>query len=101
MSASRELPDSVALNAPGAPVNRAEQLTPRVDIVASRSVKRELLSELRASWSASDRVPPEQLLSRWPGAAEAPDAVSLLFEDYLQRQQHGQPVSASHYSKQF
>ena len=49
----------------------------------ARSLKRELLEELRAGWDQGTPRPPEELLGRWPGdAARDPDVASLLFEDY-------------------
>jgi eukaryotic-like serine/threonine-protein kinase len=56
----------------------------------ARSLKRELLDELRADWEQGAPRPPEELLTRWPGnATDDPDVASLLLEDYCQRQQHG------------
>src|SRR5436305_891540 len=57
--------------------------------VEARSLKRELLEELRADWDRGAPKPPEELLNRWPRpVAEDPDVASLLFEDYWQRQKH-------------
>src|SRR5437879_8083162 len=56
----------------------------------ARSLKRDLLAELRAGWEVGNPPRPEELLERWPGdPAEDRDAASVLFEDYLQRRQHG------------
>jgi len=55
----------------------------------ARSLKRELLEELRADWDRGTPRPPEELLKRWPGdPAGDPDVASLLFEDYCQREKH-------------
>jgi hypothetical protein len=52
----------------------------------SRSLKRELLDELRAGWERGTPGPVEGFLRRWPGDRAAdPDVASLLFEDYCQR----------------
>ena len=56
----------------------------------ARSVKRDLLAELRAGWESGNPPRPEDLLERWPvDPAQDFDTASLLFEDYLQRRQHG------------
>jgi len=61
----------------------------------ARSLKRELLEELRADWDRGTPRPPEELLGRWPGdPAGDPDAASLLFEDYCQRQKHSADSAA-------
>src|SRR5438552_16182097 len=64
----------------------------------ARSLKRELLAELRDSWQRGRPARPEQLLERWPGEArQDPDVASLLFEDYLQRAERGErPTSEDH-----
>jgi serine/threonine protein kinase/tetratricopeptide (TPR) repeat protein len=60
----------------------------------ARSLKRELLEELRAGWDQGAPSPPEDLLRRWPGDPKRdPDVASLLFEDYWQRQQRGGQAS--------
>ena len=75
---------------------------PKADFATARGLKRELLQELRASWEEGEQpLPPEQLLPRWPEPVEGADVVSLLFEDYLQRQKRGEPVSADSYSQRF
>jgi serine/threonine protein kinase/Tfp pilus assembly protein PilF len=54
-----------------------------------RSLKRELLAELRAGWKEGNPPRPEDLLARWPGdPSQDLDTASLLFEDYLQRREH-------------
>jgi serine/threonine protein kinase/Tfp pilus assembly protein PilF len=69
---------------------------------AARSLKRELLAELRGGAAAGRPVRPEDLLPRWPGDARAdPDVASLLFADYCERQRQGEPVSASDYEQRF
>jgi serine/threonine protein kinase len=69
----------------------------------ARSLKRELLDELRADWEQGTPRAPEELLSRWPGnAAGDPDVASLLLEDYCQRQQHGDSaVHIDEYEERF
>ena len=53
------------------------------DFLARRSVKQQLLQELRAGWENGERVQAEELLPRWPGSPSAdPDVASLLFEEY-------------------
>ncbi len=69
----------------------------------ARSLKRELLDELRADWEQGTPRPPEELLSRWPGSPpNDPDVASLLLEDYCQRQQHGDSaVHIDEYEERF
>src|SRR5437899_113263 len=63
--------------------------SPGGSFAEARSLKRELLDELRAGWDQGTPPAPEELLDRWPGdAARDPDVASLLFEDYWQRQKH-------------
>jgi eukaryotic-like serine/threonine-protein kinase len=80
---------------PGKPPNFAEQ----------RSLKRELLEELRTGWETGAPVPPEELLQRWPANPEDdPDVASLLFEDYYQRNQRdaaADQVSIKDYQDRF
>ena len=47
-------------------------------------------------------MPPEDLLDRWPGDPQ-PDAdvASLLFEDFCQRQLHGEEPSLAEYAERF
>jgi serine/threonine protein kinase len=72
------------------------------DFVAARSLKRQLLAELRASWEEGQPIPPEDLLNRWPAnAQDDPDVASLLCEDYWQRRQQGQQPTAEEYSCRF
>jgi serine/threonine protein kinase/tetratricopeptide (TPR) repeat protein len=67
---------------------------------AARSLKRELLAELRASWAKGRPTPVQDLLGRWPGNPTAdPDVTSLLFEDYLQG--GAKQESASDYQERF
>src|SRR5579863_3124212 len=56
------------------------------DFAHLRSLKRDLLAELRAGWEQNAPPRPEDILERWPKAGDDGDAASLLFEDYLQRQ---------------
>src|SRR5207302_5323540 len=72
------------------------------DFVAARSLKRQLLAELRASWEEGQPIPPEDLLNRWPDKSEDdPDVASLLCEDYWQRRRQGQQLTAEEYSCRF
>src|SRR4051794_11494367 len=81
------------------PPREGEEHAP--DFASVRSLKRELREDLRASWGSREPVAPEQVLPRWPGSPQDGDVASLLFEDYLQRQQHGEPASAADYSERF
>ncbi len=72
------------------------------DFAAARSLKRELLAELRAGWEEGHPVRAEDLLPRWPGNAQAdPDVASLLFEEYCQRRQQGEQPAAEEYDRRF
>jgi len=54
------------------------------DFLRDRSVKRELIAELRESWEEGDPVSVDELLTRWPtDLASDKDVASLLFENYL------------------
>src|SRR5579871_4218519 len=67
-----------------------------------RTVKRELLDEVRRSWMAGSPLDPEDALRRWPTDPRAdPDVASLLLEDYLQRSSRGEPLTAEHYTQRF
>jgi serine/threonine protein kinase/lipoprotein NlpI len=72
---------------------------------AARSLKRELLQELKAGWGQGQPVRAEDLLPRWPvHSGEEPDTASLLFEEYRQRREHPQiadPPSLREYSERF
>jgi serine/threonine protein kinase/tetratricopeptide (TPR) repeat protein len=76
---------------------------PAGSFAEARSLKRELLDELRADWERGTPRPPEKLLDRWPGkAADDPDVASLLFEDFCQRQKHGDSaVNIDDYEERF
>jgi serine/threonine protein kinase/Tfp pilus assembly protein PilF len=68
---------------------------PAPSFAAARSLKRELLAELRAGWDQGNPRPPEEFLGRWPAdLARDPDVASLLFEDYCQRQRHSSASAA-------
>jgi serine/threonine protein kinase/tetratricopeptide (TPR) repeat protein len=57
---------------------------------SARSLKRELLEELKSSWEEGKPVRAEELIPRWPGdPSQDPDVASLLFEEFCQRRQHG------------
>ncbi len=67
-----------------------------------RSLKRELLAELRASWEQGEPERPEELLPRWPGDPESDaDVAGLLLEDYLQRAGRGEAPAAEEYEQRF
>jgi serine/threonine protein kinase len=67
-----------------------------------RTVKRELLDEVRRSWLAGSPLEPEDALRRWPtDPRDDPDVASLLLEDYLQRSSRGEPLTAEHYTQRF
>src|SRR5262249_17476150 len=76
---------------------------PSGSFAEARSLKRQLLDDLRADWERGTPQPPEKLLHRWPGkAAGDPDVASLLFEDYCQRQKHGDSaVNIDDYEERF
>src|SRR5205807_5640436 len=86
------------MSTPDPPDRPRDPDAPAPDFLAARTVKRELLEELRASWAAGAPVPPEQLLARWPGPPGEADAASLLFEDYLQRQRYAEAGSTERHS---
>ena len=69
---------------------------------AVRSLKRELLEELRHGGAEGGPVRPEDLLPRWPtDPRKDPDVASLLFEDFCRRQRQGEPASVSDYEQRF
>src|SRR5262245_26542987 len=75
---------------------------PSLGFAESRSLKRELLAELRASWQGGAPAAPEELLERWPSAPRCdPDVASLLFEDYLQRAERGGHPTLQEYERRF
>ena len=79
-----------------------EASVPGRDFAASRSLKRQLVEELRSGWEAGHPVKPEALLARWPSKPESdPDVASLLFVDYCQRRAHGEEVSPEEYDRRF
>jgi serine/threonine protein kinase/Tfp pilus assembly protein PilF len=79
-----------------------EGAPPSLDFVAARRLKRELLADLDTGWEAGQPVRPEDLLTRWPGDAQAdPDVASLLFEDYCQRRERGEQPSQQEYNERF
>jgi serine/threonine protein kinase/Tfp pilus assembly protein PilF len=72
------------------------------DFASHRSLKRQLLDELRSGWEAGRPVPPEDLLGRWPGTPDHDtDVASLLFEDYCQRRNRGDKVAPEEYERRF
>jgi serine/threonine protein kinase/tetratricopeptide (TPR) repeat protein len=83
-----------------ASVRDAWDSPPAQDFAAMRSLKRELMQELRAG--AADPVTPEDLLSRWPADPHTdPDVASLLLEDFLQRRLRGEEPSVREYEQRF
>jgi serine/threonine protein kinase/tetratricopeptide (TPR) repeat protein len=61
-----------------------------------RRRKRQLLEEQRSRWASASPAPPGEFLPRWPTDPEAdPDVASLLFEDLIQRHQHGAEASGA------
>ena len=72
------------------------------DFVAARSLKRQLLVELRTSWEEGQPIPPEDLLNRWPADPEAdPDVANLLSEEDWQRHRQGQQPTSEEYGCRF
>jgi serine/threonine protein kinase/Flp pilus assembly protein TadD len=75
---------------------------PGADFLHARSVKRELLRELGASYERGQPVRPEDLLARWPtNPADDRDVASLLFEDYCRRENGGEQPSLAEYQQRF
>jgi serine/threonine protein kinase/Tfp pilus assembly protein PilF len=73
---------------------------------AARSLKRELLEELKSGWTEGKPVRAEELMPRWPGDPNKdPDVASLLFEEFQQRREHrtaGEaPPPLEEYSQRF
>src|SRR5438874_5815175 len=82
--------------------DRTEPTPPSSRFAETRSLKRELLDELRASWERGAPVGPEELLERWPGEPrDDPDVASLLFEDYMQRAGRGEEALLDDYERRF
>jgi hypothetical protein len=82
------------------------EIAPAPGYAEARSLKRELLNELRAGWERDEPVRAEDLLPRWPGNPdEDPDVAGLLLEDYCQRQRHrpatGDPPRPEEYQQRF
>src|SRR5438067_13939006 len=72
------------------------------DFQTTRTVKREVIARLHASWVSGAPVPIEELLAHWPAdPASDPDLASLLFEDYSQRRRNGLNVNAEDYEWRF
>jgi serine/threonine protein kinase/tetratricopeptide (TPR) repeat protein len=83
-----------------APAEAAPSEAPR--FAEARSLKRELLEELRSGWEQGVPVQAEDLLPRWPGDPDAdPDVASLLFEEYCQRKEHGEEPAREEYDQRF
>jgi serine/threonine protein kinase/tetratricopeptide (TPR) repeat protein len=80
----------------------ADDASQTASFVQSRSLKRDLLDELRTSWDNGTPVAPEELLRRWPGDPSAdPDVASLLFEDYQRRSRKGESAPSKDYEERF
>jgi eukaryotic-like serine/threonine-protein kinase len=83
------------------PSHRSPRSEP-ASLLAVRSCKRALLSELGQSHESGNPVRPEDLLARWPtDAVSDPDIASLLFEDYQQQLRKGAAPQLSHYEQRF
>jgi serine/threonine protein kinase/Tfp pilus assembly protein PilF len=79
-----------------------DSLLAKIDFLAVRKAKQELLGELRSAWEAGAPVAPEELLARWPVNPQGdPDVASLLFEDYQLRCQHGEQPEPEEYGRRF
>ncbi len=66
--------------------NRPDGQQPVCDFLQQRTIKRELLAELRQSWLQGEPVSPDEILQRWPtDPTRDQDVASLLFEDHLHR----------------
>src|SRR5690349_21567085 len=73
----------------------AQPEEPARDFLRERTVKRELLEELRQSWEEGDPLPVEDVLARWPtDPASDRDVASVLFENYLHRTRVVSPSAA-------
>jgi serine/threonine protein kinase/tetratricopeptide (TPR) repeat protein len=86
---------------PNSTMGSRHRVRPDRDFVEARSLKRQLVDELRAGWDAGCPVPAEEVLERWPGGADDPDIASLLFEEYLQRCQQGDAPNPAEYERRF
>src|SRR5262249_2816778 len=73
---------------------------PALPFHEARSLKRELLAELRAPWQDAAPVRPQDLLQRWPSEPRGDtDVASLLFEDYLRRAERGEAPDVEEYEQ--
>src|SRR5438309_11965774 len=89
-----------------APRRSSDSLTDRLpeghDFLAARSVKQQLLGELRAGWESGQPARVEDLLGHWPTDPDTdPDAASLLFEEYCQRGRVGDPLTPEEIERRF
>jgi eukaryotic-like serine/threonine-protein kinase len=82
------------------PNDRSPKSEP-ASLLAVRSCKRALLSELTHSHENGNPVTPEDLLARWPDKPCDPDIASLLFEDYQQQRRRGSAPQLSNYEERF
>jgi len=76
-------------------------MTSPEDFVEARSLKRQLVSELREGWEIGKPPRADEILDRWPGQIDDPDIASLLFEEYLQRCRHGEEPNPTEYEERF
>jgi serine/threonine protein kinase/tetratricopeptide (TPR) repeat protein len=86
--------------------DRPDEVSQPSDFAVARSLKRELLDELRAGWRQGRPVRAEDLLPRWPGdPGRDPDVASVLFEEFCQRRQQsvaaGEPPDLEEYGERF
>lgn len=72
------------------------------DFLQAHRIKRALLEEQRSRWAEGEQVPAEEVLSRWPSPPDKdPFAVTVLYEDFMQRRQLDNELSLQEYSRQF
>lgn len=77
-------------------------MVPSSDFLEARTIKREILAELRESWLLNKPSTPEDLLARWPGNPQGDDDIAaLLFEDFCRRIENGDHVSEQDYEQRF
>jgi serine/threonine protein kinase/Tfp pilus assembly protein PilF len=76
-------------------------MTSPEDFARARSLKRQLVDELREGWETGKPPRADEILDRWPGSGDDPDIASLLFEEYLQRCRHGEEPNPTEYQERF
>lgn len=78
------------------------QGNPPPDALQRRSIKRDLLNELREGWNLGQPDSIAHLIDRWPNdPSHDPDVANLLAEDYHQRQVRGQYPTLDDYQRDF